>query len=119
MGFLRLDYVEVGDPIPEGNYVVTIKLDDGMDVVLSRYFANEGTIYPNPVYANGEVTINTGFNSTSYYYIIDQTGRIIYESNVNQQNGTLIITAPPYNGRFTVCVVDSEGTSINYKLLVK
>lgn len=112
-------YVEVGEPIPEGTYVVTIKLDDGMDVVLSRYFANEGTIYPNPVYANGEVTINTGFNSISYYYIIDQTGRIIYESNVNQQNGTLIITAPPYNGRFTVCVVDSEGTSINYKLLVK
>ena len=103
-------FVEVGRPIPEGTYQVTMHIDDEMPIQLERYIDatinqdtdNNFTLYPNPIKAGQLAYLIGTFDSLALYdlnglpidtilsedgviKVPDQPGMYILKINANNQ----------------------------------
>ena len=109
-------FVEVGRPIPEGTYHVTMHIDDEMPIQLERYIDatinqdtdNNFTLYPNPIKAGNLAYLIGRYDSITLF---DMNGQPI--NTPISDNG--IITAPMQTGMYVLkIIVDNNTYSIKF-----
>lgn len=110
-------FVEVGRPIPEGLYQVTMHIDDEMPIQLERYIDasvnqntenNNFTLYPNPIKAGNLAYLIGRYDSITLF---DMNGQSI--NTPISDNG--IITAPMQTGMYVLkIIVDNNTYSIKF-----
>jgi hypothetical protein len=110
-------FVEVGRPIPEGLYQVTMHIDDEMPIQLERYIDasvnqntenNNFTLYPNPIKAGNLAYLIGRYDSMTLF---DLNGQPI--NTPISDNG--IITAPMQTGMYVLkIIVDNNTYSIKF-----
>lgn len=110
-------FVEVGRPIPEGTYHVTMHIDDEMPIQLERYIDasvnqntenNNFTLYPNPIKAGNLAYLIGRYDSITLF---DMNGQSI--NTPISDNG--IITAPMQTGMYVLkIIVDNNTYSIKF-----
>lgn len=112
-------FVEVGRPIPEGTYQVTMHIDDEMPIQLERYIDktvnqntenNNFTLYPNPIKAGNLAYLIGTFDSLALF---DLNGLPI-DSSISEDG---VIKVPDQPGMYLL-KIEANNQIYSIKLIV-
>ncbi len=104
-------YVEVGNPIPTGEYTVNIVFPNKTQVTLRRSFGTATNVYPNPVAKNRPVTILSENVQELTCEVYTITGNKINASITPMEKG-FSISGIANQGTYFVHLKDKNSTSV-------
>lgn len=111
-------YVEVGEPIPGGDYKVIITIDEEMPIVLERSFAQQAGAYPNPVAQYDVINIISENDAMEKCDLTDASGRVVKTRAVRTATGYQV-EIPVGAGFYTLKLMDVQGNVSIHKIIVK
>ena len=111
-------YVEVGEPIPGGDYKVIITIDEEMPIVLERSFEQQAGAYPNPVAQYDVINIISENDAMEKCDLTDASGRVVKTRAVRTATGYQV-EIPVGAGFYTLKLMDVQGNVSIHKIIVK